>query len=46
MATAISRYSQMILDLKDEIAETDANPIMVYEDGKGLKVVDARVILK
>ena len=46
MATTISRYSQMILDLKDEIAESDANPVMVYEDGKGLKVVDARIILK
>ena len=46
MATTISRYSQMILDLKDEIAESDANPVMVYEDGKSLKVVDARIILK
>lgn len=46
MATTISRYSQMILDLKDEIAESDANPVMVYENGKGLKVVDARIILK
>ncbi len=46
MARTISLYSQMILDLKDEIAETDANPIMLYEEGKGLKVVDARVILK
>lgn len=46
MARTISLYSQMILDLKDEIAETDANPIMLYEEGKGLKIVDARVILK
>lgn len=46
LAQTISRYSKMILDLKDEILETDANPIMVYEEGKGLKVVDARVILK
>lgn len=46
MARTISLYSQMILDLKDEIVETDANPIMLYEEGKGLKIVDARVILK
>ena len=46
MADVICKYSNMILDLKDEIAESDANPILVYEDGKGVKVVDARIILK
>ncbi|MHC1785012.1 MAG: acetate--CoA ligase family protein [Anaerolineaceae bacterium] len=46
MADVIVQYSAMILDLQDEIAESDANPVLVYEDGKGLKVVDARVILK
>lgn len=46
LADTICRYSHMILDLKDEIAESDANPVLVYEEGKGLKVVDARVILK
>ena len=45
MAETISRYSKMIHDLKDEISESDANPILVYEKGKGLKIVDARVIL-
>lgn len=39
-------YGIMISDLADEIAETDANPVLVYEQGKGLKVVDARIILK
>ena len=42
----ICRYAAMIYDLRDEVAETDANPVLVYEEGKGLKVVDARVILK
>ncbi|NPV87757.1 MAG: acetyl-CoA synthetase, partial [Anaerolineae bacterium] len=37
---------QMVTDLMDEIAETDANPVLLYEEGKGLKVVDARIILK
>lgn len=46
LAEAICKFSNMILDLKDEIAETDANPVLVYETGKGLKVADARVILK
>ena len=46
MAETVSRYSQMIVDLGDEIKESDANPVLLYEAGKGLKVVDARIILK
>lgn len=46
LADTISRYSRMILDLQDEISESDANPVLVYEEGKGVKVVDARIILK
>lgn len=46
LASVISRISQLVTDLGDEIAETDANPIMLYEAGKGLQVVDARIILK
>lgn len=46
LADTISRYSNMIVDLADEVSESDANPVLVYEEGKGLKVVDARIILK
>lgn len=46
LAEVICTYSQMILELGDEIAESDANPVLVYEEGKGIKVVDARIILK
>lgn len=46
LAETISRYAQMITDLKDDISESDANPVLVYAEGKGLKVVDARIILK
>ncbi len=42
----LCKFSALIVDLADEIAETDANPVLVYEKGKGLKVVDARIILK
>lgn len=42
----LCNYAGMINDLSDEISETDANPVLVYEEGKGLNVVDARVILK
>ncbi len=34
------RFSRLCLDLKDEIAEIDINPLMVFENGKGAKVVD------
>ena len=46
LAEAVSRYSQMIFDLGDEILETDANPVLVYDEGDGICIVDARVILK
>lgn len=46
LAETICRYATMILDLADEVSESDANPVLVYEIGKGVKVVDARIILK
>jgi len=46
LSVAVSRISQMVSDLADEVSEVDANPIMVYPDGKGIYVVDARIILK
>ncbi|GAP14849.1 acyl-CoA synthetase [Longilinea arvoryzae] len=46
MADTICRYANMIVDLADEISESDANPVLVYEETKGIKVVDARIILK
>jgi len=46
LAEVLSRYSQMVSDLGDEVAESDANPVLVYEQGQGVKLVDARIILK
>ena len=46
LAEVLSRYSQMVWDLGDELAESDANPVLVYEQGQGVKLVDARIILK
>jgi acetate---CoA ligase (ADP-forming) len=46
LAEVVCAYSTMILDLDDEISESDANPVLVYEEGRGVKVVDARIILK
>ncbi|MBN2207227.1 MAG: acetate--CoA ligase family protein [Candidatus Aminicenantes bacterium] len=46
LAAVLASYSAMIRDLEDEVGESDANPVLVYEDGRGLKIVDARIILK
>jgi acyl-CoA synthetase (NDP forming) len=46
LAFVIERYSQLVADLGDEIAESDANPTLIYEIGKGVKIVDARIILR
>ena len=46
LSETICRYSNMIEDLSEEVSETDANPVLAYEEGKGVKVVDARIILK
>jgi acetate---CoA ligase (ADP-forming) len=46
LAHLLSRYSQMVCDLADEIQETDANPVIVYDENKGGIIVDARIILK
>lgn len=46
LSEIICSYSDMIVDLAEEISESDANPVLVYEEGKGVKVVDARIILK
>ncbi|MCL4459044.1 MAG: acetate--CoA ligase family protein [Chloroflexi bacterium] len=40
------RLSQLGIDLRDEVAEVDINPLLVLEDGLGVKVVDALVVLK
>ncbi len=46
LADVLSRYSQMIYDLGDDVLESDANPVIVYAKGEGVKIVDARLILR
>ena len=46
LANVLTKYAFMITDLADEVLESDANPVLVYEQGQGVKVVDARIILK
>ena len=46
LASVLAQYAFMITDLADEVSESDANPVLVYEEGQGVQVVDARIILK
>jgi acetyltransferase len=39
------RVSQMAEDLEDCLLELDLNPVVVFEQGSGLKVIDARAVL-
>jgi len=41
----LQRLSQLVIDFK-EISELDMNPLLVYEEGKGALVLDARFLLK
>ena len=45
IADSLQRLSQLVTDFV-EIKEFDINPLLVLEEGKGARVVDARIILK
>jgi 4-hydroxybutyryl-CoA synthetase (ADP-forming) len=45
IADSLQRLSQLVTDFP-EIEEFDINPLLVLEEGKGARVVDARIILK
>ncbi len=44
ISECLLRLSQLAIEL-DEIEELDVNPLMVFEQGKGARVVDARILL-
>ena len=46
MVDVLLRVSRMALDLGDVVAELDINPFFVFEEGNGVKAVDALVVLK
>jgi acetyltransferase len=45
IANCLKRLSQLVVDF-EEIQELDINPLLVYEKGKGSKIVDARIIIR
>jgi len=45
VAECLKRLSQLVTDFED-IKELDINPLIVYENGKGCTIVDARIIIE
>ena len=45
LVDALVRLSQLAVDLGDEVAALDINPLMVLQEGKGVRAVDALVEL-
>lgn len=43
LTECIQRISQLVTDFEKDIKELDINPIVVFEDGKGCRVVDIRI---
>jgi acetyl coenzyme A synthetase (ADP forming)-like protein len=44
IADCLKRLSQLVVEFED-IRELDINPLLVYERGRGCKIVDARIII-
>lgn len=45
IAECLERLSQLVTDF-EEIEELDINPLLVFEEGNGAKVVDARILIR
>jgi acyl-CoA synthetase (NDP forming) len=43
LADAIVRLSALAVDLKDQVAELDINPLFVFAEGRGVKAADALI---
>jgi acetyltransferase len=42
----LQRFSQLCHDLRDEVAEIDINPLVVFGQGQGARVVDCLIVPK
>lgn len=40
----LSNFSQLCIDLRDEVAEIDINPLLVFDEGQGARVVDCLIV--
>ena len=44
LGDAVSRFSQLVADHADILAEADLNPIIVLPDGQGVRIVDSLLV--
>jgi 4-hydroxybutyryl-CoA synthetase (ADP-forming) len=44
LVESLQRLSQLVMDFS-EIQEIDVNPLLVFEQGKGCKAVDVRIVI-
>ncbi|HUG16722.1 MAG TPA: acetate--CoA ligase family protein [Thermomicrobiales bacterium] len=42
----LGRFSQLCVDVQDDVSEIDINPLLVFERGKGARVVDCLIVPK
>jgi hypothetical protein len=40
----VARFSRVCLDLRDVVDEIDVNPLLVFDRGKGARVVDCLIV--
>jgi acyl-CoA synthetase (NDP forming) len=40
----LQRFSRLTLDLRGLVREIDMNPVIVFDEGEGLKVVDCLIV--
>jgi acetyltransferase len=44
LVATLARFSQLCLDLRADVSEIDINPLLVYEAGRGVRVVDCLIV--
>jgi acetate---CoA ligase (ADP-forming) len=44
LITLLGGFSQLCVDLRDEVSEIDINPLLVFDRGQGARVVDCLIV--
>jgi acyl-CoA synthetase (NDP forming) len=46
IVSVLLRLSQLAMDLEENISEMDINPLLVFQEGKGVIALDSRIVLR